>query len=65
METNRAIQQVYTQTTGSDWQICLTAWQQGGLLPLSDVLVNVVLLTIEKIWDQLKYYSSLMKKDGH
>jgi len=48
MATNRAIQQLHPQATGSDWQVCLTAWQPGGFLPLSDALVNVVLLTIEK-----------------
>ena len=42
VEANRAIWQVRTQAAGSNWQVCLTAWQQVGNLPLLDVLVNVV-----------------------
>ena len=32
----RAIWQVHTRAAGSDWQVCLTAWQPGGFLSLSD-----------------------------
>ena len=35
------IRKVHTQAAGSDQQVCLTAWQLGGFLPLSDVLVDV------------------------
>lgn len=42
VEANKAIWQVRTQAAGSNWQVCLTARQQVGNLPLPDILVNVV-----------------------